>query len=322
MTTKFIAGDKVRTTTFGRRQLGNSASLKVGGVQTVATGTDGYGYIQLAGIRGIWSSSYFEKVPFQIAAGKTYKTRNGLKVGPMQAVTGFDWYDAAYKFKAKDPEGDVTAWTAEGCYFSHGGTNDYDLVAEWVEPAVPASPAFKSGDRVQCKNGDNWSTGERVVTVSHVIGDRVFSKETGMSRPAETLELAPATPAAPAYVPKVGDQVGGIGIHSGRPRFGKIESINTYDIDLVDGTTIRKNGVKLLSTPGSFIVVGVKNGKMQAAANPFIHPTREAAEKEALRLAELVRGDDFRVYSFGHLSTANAAPVVAPAAKLSNAASL
>lgn len=72
--------------------------------------------------------------------------------------------------------------------------------------------------------------------------------------------------------------------------------------------------------PGSFIVCLVQpSGRLSMAPNPKVHASREAAEKEALRLAELRPGSLFRVYSFDYLATAYAPKPEKPVAKIIDA---
>jgi hypothetical protein len=100
-----------------------------------------------------------EPAPLTLEAGKFYKTRDGRKVGPMEAgVPG--QIDAEY------------TWTVDGCYYAADGSywadheeSSSDLVEEWVDPdteepaptLTPASDAktkFNVGDRVRATDAN------------------------------------------------------------------------------------------------------------------------------------------------------------------------
>jgi hypothetical protein len=100
----------------------------------------------------------------QIQAGKFYKTRDGRKVGPMEA------WDSAVTHKWQEVGGSNN-FNGGGDIWRDDGTSHYspNLVAEWTdEPAATAGGAkFKVGDKV--KNTKVPEAG--VGTVTEVRGD-------------------------------------------------------------------------------------------------------------------------------------------------------
>lgn len=87
--------------------------------------------------------------PLTIEADKFYKTRDGRKVGPIKKGNGWqrDWESLGNEF---EPDY-LTAWCKDGRFYA-GEEHDFDLIAEWVEPAKPERK-FKVGDRVKVKGG-------------------------------------------------------------------------------------------------------------------------------------------------------------------------
>lgn len=107
---------------------------------------------------------WFDVVDFQLAdgwdrppvvrieAGKFYRTRGGVKVGPMKEYL-------PSRFTADTPVAGVNrVWGGDGTHGSPDGfvlnERSIDIIAEWVEPAtndnapVEPAPHFKVGDRV------------------------------------------------------------------------------------------------------------------------------------------------------------------------------
>lgn len=92
---------------------------------------------------------FIKPAALTIEAGKFYKTRDGRRVGPMEAgVWGRVFYDASHSITSQ-------TWSEHGSFIP-GLDSNLDLVAEWVdEPAIandnaaPAKPKFKVGDLVK-----------------------------------------------------------------------------------------------------------------------------------------------------------------------------
>ncbi|WP_028753684.1 hypothetical protein [Rhizobium leucaenae] len=85
--------------------------------------------------------------PLTITAGKFYKTRDGRKVGPMEAGAFGGIYDISRAVTGQP-------WYSDGAFIK-GETSKLDLIAEWVdEPAVVANDnasKFKVGDKIRHK---------------------------------------------------------------------------------------------------------------------------------------------------------------------------
>jgi len=147
--------------------------------------------------------------PLQIQAGGFYKTRDGRKVGPMKASSWGGFYDESRSITAQ-------RWEKDGSYIA-GQTTQLDLIAEWLDDpaapaateaasndnAEPATPKFKVGDRVVCRN--YLSDGEDCYgTVSDVSvdGRRVYADDWTVGDPSGYLsadELVIVNPAHPTH---------------------------------------------------------------------------------------------------------------------------
>lgn len=107
-----------------------------------------------------------------IEAGKSYRTRDGRKAGPLEDYESQDTLSGYV-------EGDssVRVWYIEGGKHRFNEAN-IDLVAEWVEPAAEAveapateQPKFKAGDKVRALKGTfsgDYKAGE-IYEVSHAL---------------------------------------------------------------------------------------------------------------------------------------------------------
>jgi hypothetical protein len=271
MNIKFKAGDKVRTFT------DDTIDVSFGSVYTViGCDSDDVEFIDDKGDYRYRPPSKYELVSstLTLESGKTYRTRDGRKVGPIHR-NGFPSF---YKFYGTFEGGGPSAWGDDGSFFEGEVLHRLDLVSEWDAPEAH-SGHFKVGDRVVCVDS-GYDRGR----VSGLTGT-VLTPSIGGT----------------------GAEIRWDGLTSG---YGP-----NHDNWHVADRFLRHSPAEA-PRPGSFIVVNVKAGRLRAEASPFIHPNRAAAEAEAKRLAEMVRGDDFRVYAFDHLSTASAAPLIAPAATL------
>jgi len=203
----------------------------------------------------------------RIQAGRYYKTRDGRKVGPME-VHDDDW----------------VAWESPDCYYDENGVAKYidstnDLIAEWVdEPAVATvaedKPKFKVGDRVE--NAIDGNDYETPGTVHKIVGDgyRVIWDFDGHEDTIkwEQHELRLVSPATS----------------------GKRETYTIRDAKFFvsDG----EGGWQQIAGKRPAIVALIENGQPKPADRPFVHPDREAATKEARRLAGKHKGQEFGVY--------------------------
>ncbi len=82
----------------------------------------------------------------KLEVGKYYRTRNGLKKGPITL-------DDHVRYPAEDPQG--TAWTADGFFYGPNDPHHLDLIAEWTdEPsAEPATVAPQPNRYARTING-------------------------------------------------------------------------------------------------------------------------------------------------------------------------
>lgn len=162
-----------------------------------------------------WHVTIAALVPFTLEAGKFYRTRDGRKVGPIEAYR--DSYSGRHPWQS-----DGYLWQANGINYD-GPDDPYTIVAEWVEPATAAEwtdfdhwdappvavapatatpqPKFKVGDRVVALQGTallkvgqeydilRYKADEPVVRVISDAG-----KPHEMTYVDEWFELAPTTP--------------------------------------------------------------------------------------------------------------------------------
>ncbi|UKK94956.1 ribosomal protein L7/L12 [Brucella pseudogrignonensis] len=94
-----------------------------------------------------WKS--IELAPLKIEAGKYYRTRDGRKVGPMEAWCFGGWHSD----RAEHPlNGGV--WLDDGTAKYAGAKDSPDLIAEWIdEPVKAAAPVAKPAIVALIENG-------------------------------------------------------------------------------------------------------------------------------------------------------------------------
>lgn len=114
----------------------------------------------------------------KIKAGKYYKTRNGLKVGPMELPCDAVTY--SYSFVGAAPNRTIKIYQSDGRNGSVGVGffPKFDLVEEWVEPVVV--PDFKVGDIIVNNHQNSKRRSKKVLgkSLSHYfVLDILTSKE-------------------------------------------------------------------------------------------------------------------------------------------------
>lgn len=224
--TKFKVGDRVRLTTVNTYDRWGAD----GEEGTVVVADDGCDDCLVRFDKaGSWYAAWniLELVDaattLTIEAGKTYKTRDGRKVGPMER-----WDEHANH--PWEQEGGSTVFDSGGDIWKADGTSDYkcpDLVAEWGEEGETREPAsqFKVGDVVEFiednpNSGPEFGAkGARAKVVRGPGVPDYYGVQVKVAFDGQTFE--PAVPvsalrlAAPA-TPKIGDWVrddrGDIGI--------------------------------------------------------------------------------------------------------------
>ena len=156
-----------------------------------------------------------EPAPLVVEAGKSYRTRDGRKVGPLEDENGTgEWAFEAQVDGSAYADGTRCAWRVDGSFspWEEREAHRLDLVAEWVEPvaevAVAEATATKwvpaVGDKVRCidqSGGSKFRTGD-IYTVRSVEGDLVYVDEIEQAMFSRRFE-----PAAPPAKFKVGDKV-------------------------------------------------------------------------------------------------------------------
>lgn len=276
--------------------------------------------------------SRLEPAPLRIEAGKFYKTRDGRKVGPILERDGFfevgGWHYSAsgeccYTGKsgkyAKPEHNLIAEWTSAEKAYSSCAAAEVDVQCEEYG-GVASKPKFKVGDKVHYQ--DDKCTGVGIVhspngSAPHngwfvTVEDKdkhcaAFNGATTRIFQESSLRLvAEAT--------------------SGRFKVGDLVTRNDgfwdktgYPVTKVEGDGIwldPKNGDKpvhytvndgmVLVPPKSVadivrkhaIVARHDNGQPLPATRPFVHPDRDAAQREAARLAKTNPGKEFGVYEF------------------------
>ena len=118
--------------------------------------TDGHGGGGIDGATNRWFFGNEDVKPFAIEAGKFYRTRDGKRVGPMEADSRGFFHGGGGKFSHYATNG-ISAFRGE--LPAEAGRTDCDIVAFWTdEPVVvvesaPATLTLKPGDKVKLRNG-------------------------------------------------------------------------------------------------------------------------------------------------------------------------
>ncbi len=141
--TAFKVGDRVRAL----QDSGLGAFLAGKEYEVLAVTDERITAINERGQRDIWGEHYFELVPvakvpedqpaLKIEAGKYYRTRDGRKVGPMEAWCFGGWHSDRAEYPLN---GGV--WLDDGTAKYAGAKDSHDLIAEWVDVSVKAAAPF------------------------------------------------------------------------------------------------------------------------------------------------------------------------------------
>jgi len=165
--------------------------------------------------------------PLKIEAGKYYKTRGGLKAGPM--VPTKEWCGYAFSgYIETDPY--CRIFQADG---KHGSTNigsmpDKDLIEEWVEPVVVAD--FKVGDIIVNSHQNSKRRSKKVLgkSLSHYFVLDILTSKEHLIRIDQTEGWIIAPP--PPKAMKVYHNIYGSGAIGGI-KYYSLESCKTAVID-------------------------------------------------------------------------------------------
>jgi hypothetical protein len=144
---KFKVGDRVRLTT------DESEGRYSGSIGAIEKTTNSYACVLFDAPFNGWGKtgrnwnvklSDLVAAPLKIEAGKYYRTRDGRKVGPMEAWCFGGWHSD----RAEHPlNGGV--WLDDGTAKYAGAKDSPDLIAEWINEPVKAAapvPVIKWGD--------------------------------------------------------------------------------------------------------------------------------------------------------------------------------
>lgn len=290
---KFKVGDRVRFTnacpTFW--WFGPSTQHKDGVVVALRKG--GYAYnVKCEGedMKALVDDEHIELVEpeLRLEAGKSYRARDGRKVGPMMTFGGDGRFIAQ--------RGDGRVWEGSGAHYNMCYmTAADDLIAEWTEEkslgdilsealrikggedTKASKPRkdllFRKGDVVECLRDceGQFTKGKRYM----VRNDLALG-----SAPWRNLEIAEDD--------------------SGRTTNGWCRDyFRRVDADKPAQLSVSISGVgRWTITPKNptAIVALIEDGQPKPSDRPHVHASRDAAEKEASRLANKHKGKTFGVY--------------------------
>lgn len=252
---KFKVGDRVRAV-----RTDYPDSIGVGAVTTVTrVDEDGDAWL---GANGGQELFFFdsELEPFCIESGKSYRTSDGRKVGPMVKYFCPDSYG---KDQFVVVFGDGKIWSCSG----KGGNNDSpDIISEWTdEPNYSGNPAAEVDNQ-------RAEYGPIACEPKFKVGDRVKFRDDYGSRAA-------GTEAKVVSVDSWGIMVEGV-----------------YGTSTESPYSLRPIAPTAPTSPA--IVALIERGVPRPATRPFVHANRASAEREAARLAGVHRGKEFGVYEF------------------------
>lgn len=220
--------------------------------------TDGHGN---DGCEWWLDTDELESAPLTIVAGRYYKTRDGRKVGPMclHSKTGYI-----------ETIGDGRIWAPDGKFVGIDGRGK-DIIAEWpTETAKRGNPAA-TVDAIADEYGGAKSGGPKFK-----VGDRVRVVKTG-------------------YILDANQRTGSIVESSHTARR---EDYWRVDLDNYGGALgFFTSEIELIHVAPAIVAL-IENGQPKPATEPFVHPDRAAASKEAARLAGKHKGKEFGVYEF------------------------
>lgn len=226
---------------------------------------------------------------------------NGLTATIVGVGDDYDW---VLRLDAKHLHGHRCCGKVEGGFGRYADSEELELVGE----ATPG-PKFKVGDIVNYTVSCNSWQGIKITGVQESAGCYLYDcahPERGEVTFLEShLELANQ----PKF--KVGDRVR---YRTTEPSYGaeytdkdltviKIgggDFGDIVDLDYGDGgytqTTLLADIELVTTTTNAAIVALIENGQPKPADRPHVHPSREAATKEAARLAGRYPGKEFGVY--------------------------
>lgn len=125
-----------------------------------------------------------EKAPgLVIEAGKNYRLRNGVLVGPISANDDDQW---VWKAPQDISDDCLSMWATDGRFDPDGNYSDhdkFDIVAEWIGDI----PEFKEGDQVVniCDDDTDLTIGSEYVVITVDGGTIDFSDDVGDERTRE-----------------------------------------------------------------------------------------------------------------------------------------
>lgn len=119
----------------------------------------------------------------KIEAGKFYRTRDGLKVGPM-------WHSSGFWMSSGQDDPYCAVWLSDGCAGNTKAGKIGPLIAEWVDLAPASNSTPRVGDKVRLggefevvsvnANGDVWvgPIGKRAWLGSEFIAEVIPASKT------------------------------------------------------------------------------------------------------------------------------------------------
>ena len=292
---KFKVGDRVRFTnacpTFW--WFGPSTEHKDGVVVALRKG--GYAYnVKCEGedTKALVDDEHIELVEpeLRLEAGKSYRTRDGRKVGPMMT------FGDKGRFIAK--EGDGRVWEEDGAHYfwySTAATTADDLIAEWAEEE---SLGDILAEAFGTKGGPAARSGKTRKDLLFLKGDVVECLKDceGQFTRGKRYVVANDYPAHSRYY----DNVEIAEDDSGRTTNGWCRDyFRRVDADKPAQLSVSISGVgRWTITPKNptAIVALIEDGQPKPSDRPYVHASRDAAEKEASRLANKHKAKTFGVY--------------------------
>lgn len=123
----------------------------------------------------------FELAPVKIGAGKYYRTRDGRKVGPMEAWCFGGWHSDRAEYPLN---GGV--WLDDGTAKYAGAKDSPDLIAEWVdEPVKAAEPVSKPAIVALIENGQPKPSAAPHVHANETLAAKEAARLAGVHKGQE-----------------------------------------------------------------------------------------------------------------------------------------